>query len=276
MALLLDKEGLGVFGFVLSGLQPGTNKERLMANTILITGATSGFGAACARRFAAAGWRLVLTGRRRERLEGLRAELGDAVATALTLDVRDRQAVAAALADLPEIDVLLNNAGLALGQEPAWQTDPDDWETMVDTNVKGVMYCTRAVLPGMVARNRGHVINLGSTAGSWPYPGGNVYGASKAFVQQFSRNLRADLLGTRVRVTNLAPGMAESEFSQVRFKGDEQRAASVYQGAEPLRPEDIAEIVFFVANLPPHVNVNALEVMPVDQAWGPLAVHRHG
>jgi NADP-dependent 3-hydroxy acid dehydrogenase YdfG len=265
-----------VFGFVLSGLQPGTNKERLMANTILITGATSGFGAACARRFAAAGWRLVLTGRRRERLEGLRAELGDAVATALTLDVRDRQAVAAALADLPEIDVLLNNAGLALGQEPAWQTDPDDWETMVDTNVKGVMYCTRAVLPGMVARNRGHVINLGSTAGSWPYPGGNVYGASKAFVQQFSRNLRADLLGTRVRVTNLAPGMAESEFSQVRFKGDEQRAASVYQGAEPLRPEDIAEIVFFVANLPPHVNVNALEVMPVDQAWGPLAVHRHG
>jgi NADP-dependent 3-hydroxy acid dehydrogenase YdfG len=202
--------------------------------------------------------------------------LGDAVATALTLDVRDRQAVAAALGDLPEIDVLLNNAGLALGQEPAWQTDLDDWETMVDTNVKGVMYCTRAVLPGMVARNRGHVINLGSTAGSWPYPGGNVYGASKAFVQQFSRNLRADLLGTRVRVTNLAPGMAESEFSQVRFKGDEQRAASVYQGAEPLRPADIAEIVYFVANLPPHVNVNALEVMPVDQAWGPLAVHRHG
>jgi NADP-dependent 3-hydroxy acid dehydrogenase YdfG len=247
-----------------------------MANTILITGATSGFGAACARRFSAAGWRLVLTGRRRERLESLRAELGDAVATALTLDVRDRQAVAAALGDLPEIDVLLNNAGLALGQEPAWQTDLDDWETMVDTNVKGVMYCTRAVLPGMVARNRVHVINLGSTAGSWPYPGGNVYGASKAFVQQFSRNLRADLLGTRVRVTNLAPGMAESEFSQVRFKGDEQRAASVYQGAEPLRPADIAEIVYFVANLPPHVNVNALEVMPVDQAWGPLAVHRHG
>jgi NADP-dependent 3-hydroxy acid dehydrogenase YdfG len=136
------------------------------------------------------------------------------------------------------------------------------------------MYCTRAVLPGMVARDRGHSINLGSTAGSWPYPGGNVYGASKAFVQQFSRNLRADLLGTRVRVTNLAPGMAESEFSQVRFKGNEQRAASVYRGAEPLRPEDIAEIVFFVATLPPHVNVNTLEVMPVDQAWGPLAVHR--
>ncbi|HXV21336.1 MAG TPA: SDR family oxidoreductase [Desulfuromonadales bacterium] len=247
-----------------------------MTKTILVTGATSGFGAACARRFAAGGWRLVLTGRRRERLESLQAELGDAVAAALVFDVRERRAVAAALQGLPEIDVLLNNAGLALGLESAWQADLDDWETMVDTNIKGVMYCTRALLPGMVARNRGHIINIGSTAGSWPYPGGHIYGATKAFVLQFSRNLRADLLGTRVRVTNLAPGMAESEFSQVRFKGDEQRAAKVYQGAEPLRPEDIAEIVFFVANLPSHVNVNALEVMPVDQAWGPLAVHRQG
>jgi NADP-dependent 3-hydroxy acid dehydrogenase YdfG len=201
-----------------------------MANTILITGATSGFGAACARRFAAAGWRLILTGRRRDRLELLQAELGDAVVAAPTLDVRDRQAVATALQDLPEVDVLLNNAGLALGLESAWQADLDDWETMVDTNIKGVMYCTRAVLPGMVARDRGHIVNIGSTAGSWPYPGGHVYGATKAFVQQFSRNLRADLLGTRVRVTHLAPGMAESEFSQVRFKGDDQRAASVYAG----------------------------------------------
>jgi NADP-dependent 3-hydroxy acid dehydrogenase YdfG len=247
-----------------------------MTKTILITGATSGFGAACARRFAAAGWRLVLTGRRRERLESLQAELGDAVAAALVFDVRERRAVAAALQGLPEIDVLLNNAGLALGLESAWQADLDDWDTMVDTNIKGVMYCTRALLPGMVTRNRGHIINIGSTAGNWPYPGGHVYGATKAFVQQFSRNLRADLLGTRVRVTNLEPGMAESEFSQVRFKGDEQRAAKVYQGAEPLRPEDIAEIVFFVANLPSHVNVNALEVMSVDQSWGPLAVHRQG
>jgi len=247
-----------------------------MTKTILITGATSGFGAACARRFAAAGWRLVLTGRRRERLESLQAELGDAVAAALVFDVRERRAVAAALQGLPEIDVLLNNAGLALGLESAWQADLDDWDTMVDTNVKGVMYCTRALLPGMVARNRGHIINIGSTAGNWPYPGGHVYGATKAFVRQFSRNLRADLLGTRVRVTNLEPGMAESEFSKVRFKGDDQRAAKVYQGAEPLRPEDIAEIVFFVANLPSHVNVNALEVMSVDQSWGPLAVHRQG
>jgi len=247
-----------------------------MTKTILITGATSGFGAACARRFAGAGWKLILTGRRHERLEEMKAELGDSVAAALTFDVRERRAVAERLQDLPEIDVLLNNAGLALGLEPAWQADLDDWDTMVDTNIKGLIYCTRAVLPGMVARDRGHVINIGSTAGNWPYPGGHVYGATKAFVQQFSRNLRADLLGTRVRVTAIAPGMAESEFSQVRFKGDEERAARVYRGAEPLRPEDIAEIVFFVAGLPPHVNVNALEVMPVDQAWGPLAVHRRG
>ena len=246
-----------------------------MPNTILITGATSGFGAACARRFARNGWQLILTGRRLERLEQLHAELGAVVVQTLTFDVRDREAVAGALAGL-EIDVLLNNAGLALGLEPAWEVDHDDWETMVDTNVKGVMYCTRAVLPGMVARNRGHVVNIGSTAGRWPYPGGNVYGATKAFVEQFSRNLRADLLGTRVRVTHLAPGMAETEFSKVRFKGDESRADRVYTGAEPLRAEDIAEIVYFVVNLPGHVNVNALEVMSIDQAWGHLAVHRQG
>ena len=246
-----------------------------MAKTFLITGATSGFGAACARRFARDGWQLILTGRRRDRLEQLQAELGTAVLQTLTLDVRERETVTSALAGL-EVDVLLNNAGLALGLEPAWEVDHDDWETMVDTNVKGLMYCTRAVLPGMVARNRGHVVNIGSTAGRWPYPGGNVYGATKAFVEQFSRNLRADLLGTRVRVTHLAPGMAETEFSKVRFKGDEARADRVYTGAEPLRAEDIAEIVYFVVNLPGHVNVNALEVMSIDQAWGHLAVHRQG
>ena len=247
-----------------------------MSKTILITGATSGFGAACARRFAANGWQLVLTGRRKERLEEMKKELGDSVTAALTLDVRQGQAVADAFRDLPDIDVLLNNAGLALGLEPAWEVDLNDWETMIDTNIKGVMYCTRAILPDMVKRNTGHVINIGSTAGSWPYPGGNVYGATKAFVEQFSRNLRADLLGTRVRVTYLAPGMAETEFSKVRFKGDEEKAAQVYDATEPLRAEDIAEIVYFAATLPPHVNVNALEVMSVNQSWGHLAVHRKG
>ena len=245
-----------------------------MAKTILITGATSGFGEACARRFAAEGWKLVLTGRRRERLETLKAELGDAVAKTLVLDVRQRQAVKETLADFAHVDVLLNNAGLALGLEPAWDVNLDDWETMVDTNIKGVMYCTRAILPAMVARNSGHIVNIGSTAGSWPYPGGNVYGATKAFVEQFSRNLRADLLGTRVRVSYLAPGMAETEFSQVRFKGDGDRAAGVYADTQPLRAEDIADIVYYMTTLPPHVNVNALEVMSVSQSWGPLAVHR--
>ncbi len=247
-----------------------------MAKTILITGATSGFGAACARRFAAEGWQLILTGRRTERLEKLQAELGSAVRQSIPLDVRDRQQVFAKLGTLEDIDLLLNNAGLALGLEPAWEVNIDDWETMVDTNIKGLMYCSRAILPKMVARNRGHIVNIGSTAGSWPYPGGNVYGSTKAFVQQFSRNLRADLLGKQVRVTNLAPGMAESEFSNVRFKGNDEKAAKVYQGAAPLRPDDIADIVYWVATQPPHVNINAIEVMPVDQSWGPLAVHREG
>jgi NADP-dependent 3-hydroxy acid dehydrogenase YdfG len=246
----------------------------MMAKTILITGATSGFGAACAKKFASEGWQLILTGRRVERLEALKQELGDSVRAIIQLDVRDRLAVARSFEQLTDIDLLLNNAGLALGLEPAWEVDLDDWETMVDTNVKGVMYATRAVLPGMVARNRGHIINIGSTAGSWPYPGGNVYGATKAFVQHFSRNLRADLLGTRVRVTNLAPGMAETEFSEVRFKGDSEKAGKVYNDTEPLRPEDIADIVFYTATLPEHINLNAIEVMSINQSWGPLAVHR--
>jgi len=245
-----------------------------MSKTILITGATSGFGAACAKRFAAEGWQLILTGRRLERLETLQTELGSAVIRIIQMDVRDRDKVHAAFSRLGAIDVLLNNAGLALGLEPAWETDLDDWDSMIDTNTKGVVYCTREILPGMVKRNSGLIINIGSTAGSWPYPGGNVYGATKAFVQQFSRNLRADLLGTKVRVTNLAPGMSESEFSNVRFKGDDAAAANVYRGTEPLRPEDIADIVFYLASLSPHVNINSLEVMPVDQSWGPLAVSR--
>ncbi|MEA3361678.1 MAG: SDR family oxidoreductase [Thermodesulfobacteriota bacterium] len=245
-----------------------------MAKTILITGATSGFGKACAEHFASQGWQLILSGRRAERLEQLKKQLGEAVRQIIPLDVRDRKQVFEQLGSLDNVDVLLNNAGLALGLEPSWEVNIDDWETMVDTNIKGLMYCTRALLPQMVKRDSGHIVNIGSTAGSWPYPGGNVYGGTKAFVQQFSRNLRADIIGHNIRVTNLAPGMAESEFSKVRFKGDDEQAAKVYQGAEALLPQDIAETVFWVVNRPAHVNINAIEMMPVDQAWGPFAIHR--
>jgi len=245
---------------------------------VLVTGASSGFGAAIARRFARDGARLVLAARRDDRLRALTAELGDK-AHALVLDVRSRAAVERAVAALPaafrDIDLLVNNAGLALGLEPAHQASLDDWDAMVDTNIKGLMYVTRAVLPGMVARGRGHVVNIGSIAGEWPYPGGNVYGASKAFVRQFSLNLRADLLGTPVRVTDLEPGLCQgTEFSQVRFHGDAARAAAVYRGTEPLTAEDIADTVHWIATRPAHVNVNTLSIMPVGQAFGPLAVHR--
>jgi NADP-dependent 3-hydroxy acid dehydrogenase YdfG len=250
-----------------------------MKRTVFITGASSGFGAACARQFAEDGARLVLAARREGRLMELKEELaGKAEVHPVRLDVRDRDAVRAAVEGLPdpfrEVDILVNSAGLALGLEPANAANLDDWEEMVDTNIKGLLYCTRFLLPGMVERNRGHVINIGSVAGSWPYPGGNAYGASKAFVEQFSRNLRADLLGKRVRVTCMAPGMAETEFSLVRFKGEVEKAAKVYSGVKPLSADDIAGIIFWVAGLPPHVNINTLEVMPVQQAWGPLAVHR--
>lgn len=244
-----------------------------------ITGATSGFGAACAQRFAAEGWYLILCGRRQERLDKLRTGLSAVTRVhAFSLDVRDEAAVNAAVAALPAefsgIDLLLNNAGLALGLEPAQRCDMQDWQDMVDTNIKGLLFCTRAILPGMVERNRGHVVNIGSVAGTYPYPGGNTYGATKAFVKQFSRNLRADLLGTRVRVTNIEPGMAESEFSLVRFKGDDSKAAQVYQGVQPLSPEDIAEAVYWAATRPAHVNINSMEIMPVCQAFAPFAISR--
>jgi 3-hydroxy acid dehydrogenase/malonic semialdehyde reductase len=245
---------------------------------VLVTGASAGFGAATVRRFAREGARVIAASRRLEKLADLRAELGENVLP-LVLDVRDRLAVERALASLPPafaaVDVLVNNAGLALGLGPAQQADLDDWDLMVDTNVKGLMYCTRVVLPGMVARDRGHIINLGSTAAEFPYPGGNVYGATKAFVYQFSLNLRADLFGTGVRVTDVEPGLAAgTEFSQVRFHGDAAEAEAVYAGTTPLNPEDIADAIHWVATRPPHVNVNSLQIMPVAQAFGPLAVKR--
>jgi 3-hydroxy acid dehydrogenase / malonic semialdehyde reductase len=246
---------------------------------LLVTGATAGFGAAIVKRFAAGGHKIVATGRRSDRLEALVREFGPDRLHALTLDVRDRNAVEAAIEGLPlefaDIDLLVNNAGLALGLDPAQSADLDAWEAMVDTNIKGLMYVTRAVLPGMVARNHGLIVNLGSIAATYPYPGGNVYGATKAFVRQFSLNLRADLLGTRVRVTDVEPGLVEgTEFSTVRFRGDGAKAAKLYAGADALTPEDIAETVHWIATLPPRVNINAIELMPVTQAFGPLPVHR--
>jgi 3-hydroxy acid dehydrogenase / malonic semialdehyde reductase len=248
------------------------------ARTVLVTGASAGFGVSIARRFAADGARVVIAARRGDRIAALAHELGDR-AHAVELDVRDRAAVERAIAALPpafaDIDVLVNNAGLAKGLEPAQRADIDDWDQMVDTNCKGLMYATRAVLPGMVARGRGHVINVGSVAGTYPYPGGNVYGASKAFVHQFSLNLRSDLHGTGVRVTCIEPGLAGgTEFSTVRFNGDQERARGVYTGVDALGPDDVAEAVHWVASLPAHVNVNVLELMTVGQSFAPFQIHR--
>jgi 3-hydroxy acid dehydrogenase/malonic semialdehyde reductase len=247
---------------------------------VFVTGASSGFGTAIARRFAKEGHQIVAVGRRQDRLDALARELGHERVFALTLDVRDREAVSTALSRVPkefaDIGVLVNNAGLARGLESAQNAQLEAWDEMVDTNVKGLMYVTRAILPGMVARNRGHVINMGSIAATYPYPGGNVYGASKAFVRQFSLNLRADLTGTKVRVTDIEPGLVGgTEFSSVRFRGDADRVAKMYQGADALTPEDVAEAVYWVAALPARVNINALEMMPVTQTFGPLPVHRN-
>src|SRR5512134_959022 len=226
--------------------------DRLPGQVALVTGATSGFGAATARAFAREGAHVVLAGRRRDRLEALAAEL-DGRALPLVLDVRDRAAVEAAVAGLAPpfdaVDVLVNNAGLALGLEPAHRASLDEWEQMIDTNCRGLVTMTRAVLPGMVARGRGHVVNVGSVAGSYPYPGGNVYGATKAFVRQFTLNLRADLLGTGVRATAVEPGMAETEFSLVRFGGDAARAAKVYEGVKPLSGADVADAILWCLTL---------------------------
>jgi 3-hydroxy acid dehydrogenase/malonic semialdehyde reductase len=246
--------------------------------TVFVTGATSGFGEAIAKRFAKDDARVVGTGRRGERLNALRSELGTRFLP-LTFDVGKRAEVERAVSKLPaefaQVDILVNNAGGAIGLDSAQTADLNDWDAMIDSNVKGLVYCTRLLLPGMVERDRGHVINIGSTAGEWPYPGGNVYGAAKAFAHQFSNNLRADLLGTAVRVTTIEPGLAGgTEFSEVRFKGDKKKAASVYEGVQALAAEDIADAVYWVATRPAHVNVNIVQLMPVAQAYAPLAVSR--
>jgi 3-hydroxy acid dehydrogenase/malonic semialdehyde reductase len=244
----------------------------------VVTGATAGFGELLARRWVEEGHRVVGVGRRQDRLRALQADLGERFLP-LALDIRDRVEVERAFTQLPkafqDVDVLVNNAGLALGLEPAQKASLDDWDTVVETNVNGLLYCTRALLPGMVARDRGHIVNLGSVAGEFPYPGGNVYGATKAFVHQFSLNLRADLQGTQVRVTNIEPGLVGgTEFSTVRFNGDSARANAVYEGAEPLRTEDVVDVVCWVTSRPPRVNINVVSLMPVGQSFGPLPVQR--
>lgn len=245
---------------------------------VVITGASSGIGAAAARCFSKEGYRVILLARRKDRLEEIRKELGEKH-IALELDVTCRIAVETTFSKIEKeigpVDILLNNAGAAFGLEPAFQANLDDWEKCINTNINGLVYCTRAALSGMVQRNQGHIINLGSIAGTYPYPGGNVYGATKAFVHQFSLNLRADLIGTFVKVTCVEPGLVGStEFSNVRFRGDEEMAKKPYQNTIPLSPEDIAETIVFCAKQPPHVNINTIEIMPISQASAHLTIHR--
>lgn len=255
----------------------------MSTQVVFITGATSGFGRATARRFAQAGWSLVLSGRRTERLEELKKELAGQhpklPVHIATLDVRDADAVVAMVAALPAafrpVRCLVNNAGLALAPIPAQKAALQDWHTMIDTNITGLVNVTHALLSQLIETGSGaSIVNLGSVAGSWPYPGGHVYGASKAFVQQFSYNLRCDLLGTGVRVTDIAPGMAETEFTLVRTGGDQAASDKLYRGTTPLTAEDIAEQIFYVATLPDHININRLEVMPTRQAWSAFAIDR--
>ena len=250
-----------------------------MSNTVFITGATSGFGQATAKRFAKAGWKLIVTGRRTERLEALKKELTNTEVHAITLDVRDSEAVINAIKTLPpafqDIKVLINNAGLALAPEPSQKVALSDWHTMIDTNITGLVNITHALLPTLIKTGAGaSIINLGSIAGQWPYPGSHVYGASKSFVKQFSYNLRCDLLGTGVRVTDVAPGIAETEFTLVRTKGDKQASDNLYKDTTPLQAEDIAEQIYHIATLPDHINFNRVEIMPVRQAWSAFAIDR--
>lgn len=249
----------------------------LSNKTIFITGATAGFGLACAKLFVQNGAKVIATGRREDRLATLKKELGNNI-HAITLDVRNKKNVKTALANLPEefsqVDILINNAGLALGLSSFDQQSEDDLEQMVQTNIMGVLHCTHALLPAMMARNNGHIVNISSIAGTYPYPGGNVYGATKAFVTQFSLNLRADVLGKNIRITNIEPGMCDTEFSTVRFKGDKSKAENIYAGMQPLTAQDIAETILWTISRPAHVNINRVEIMPTQQAFSPFAVSR--
>ena len=248
-----------------------------MTRTAFITGATSGFGAAAAKRFVAAGWRIVATGRRVERLQALASELGADNVHIAAFDIRDHAAMATAIDALPDgfrdIDLLLNNAGLAQGTLPAQRANLDDWRTMIDTNITALVALTHALLPTLIAR-RGAIINISSTAATYPYTGGNAYGGSKAFVSQFSLGLRADLHGTGVRVTALEPGMAETEFTLVRTHGDQGASDALYKGAQPMTAEDIAGTIYWIATLPPHLNVNRLEMMPTSQSFAGFQIAR--
>ncbi|WP_201549890.1 SDR family NAD(P)-dependent oxidoreductase [Psychrobacter fjordensis] len=246
---------------------------------VLITGASAGFGKALAERLVAKGHRVIGCARRLDKLQALATELGEAFLP-VVMDVSDTASIPQIIADLPDgfkqIDVLVNNAGLALGAGPAQESNLDDWMRMTDTNIKGLMALTHAVLPAMVTRDSGYIINVGSIAGSWPYFGGNVYGATKAFVKQFSLNLRADLLGTQVRVTNLEPGnVAGTEFSNVRYHGDDDKAAKVYDGFKTMTGDDVGDILLWLIESPAHINVNRLEVMPVAQTYNGLTIAKN-
>ncbi len=253
-----------------------------MEHTVLVTGATAGFGEATARRFLAHGHKVIAVGRRAERLEALKNALPaeqQKKLLNLVLDVCDSAQVDVLANTLPaefsKVTVLVNNAGLALGLEPAYQAKISDWDQMIDTNIKGLVHMTRAFLPGMVERKCGHVINVGSVAGTYPYPGSNVYGSTKAFVKQFSLNLRADLIGTPLRITCVEPGLSSgTEYSNVRFKGDDAKAEKVYEGINALSADDIAEAIYWSATLPAHMNINALEIMPVQQSFAGTTFHR--
>ena len=248
-----------------------------MPKTVLITGATSGFGAAAVKRFASAGWNVIATGRRAERLQPLVEAFGADRVHAATFDIRDDDALEQMLANLPDgfraIDVLINNAGLALGTSPAQNASLQDWRTMIDTNITALVTLTHRLLPSLIER-KGVIINMSSVAASYPYPGGNTYGGTKAFVKQFSLGLRSDLHGTGVRVTSIEPGMAETEFTLVRTHGDQAASDRMYGDATPMTADDIAEQLFYIATLPPHLNINRLEIMPVTQSFSPFQVDR--